>query len=369
VLKQAGVVDSGGKGLALVLEGMLRYLRGQPLDQPTERVIAPLSLESVGAAMDAVEPGQEWETVVDFRPHGPVDLPLMYGRLGQMGTSIQVGEGDGLYRVHIHLLKVRRYEPIDLAEDLGTVVNVHMENLLDQMGQKQVGAAGVLPLAQVQPGQIAVVAVSPGDGLSRVLASLGVAAIVTGGQTMNPSTEDLLNAVGEVPTDRILILPNNKNIILAAQQAAEMSVKQVAVIPTRTVPQGIAALLNFVPEGELEAVRAAMEKAMRSVETGEVTTATRSVEIDGVAVKDGQVIGLHNGSLKVAGDSVSGIVMRLLEVMGARDREVITLFYGEPVTEAQAGEMADAIRATLPDQSVEVHRGGQPHYHYILSAE
>jgi dihydroxyacetone kinase-like predicted kinase len=196
-----------------------------------------------------------------------------------------------------------------------------------------------------------------------------VAAIVTGGQTMNPSTEDLLNAVGEVPTDRILILPNNKNIILAAQQAAEMSVKQVAVIPTRTVPQGIAALLNFVPEGELEAVRAAMEKAMRSVETGEVTTATRSVEIDGVAVKDGQVIGLHNGSLKVAGDSVSGIVMRLLEVMGARDREVITLFYGEPVTEAQAGEMADAIRATLPDQSVEVHRGGQPHYHYILSAE
>ncbi|HLE26992.1 MAG TPA: DAK2 domain-containing protein [Anaerolineales bacterium] len=370
VLKQAGVVDAGGKGLAFLLEGMLRYLRGQPLDQPIEKAIPTLSLEAVGAAMTAVEPGQEWETVVDFRPNGVLNLQTFYTRLDQMGTSIQVGEGDGLYRVHVHLLKTKRYEPIELAEEYGTVVGVHMENLVDQMeGQESAPAAEAVALARVEPGQIGVIAVSPGIGLSRVLGSLGVASIVSGGQTMNPSTQDILDAIGGVSTNRLVVLPNNKNIILAAQQAAELSAKQVRVVPTRTVPQGIAAMLNYTPEGDLETVRAAMEKAAGDIETGEITTATRTVEIDGVAVQDGQIIGLHNGALKVAGDGLPETLMRLLEVMGAGERELITLYYGAEVTEQQAEAQAEAVRAAYPGQQVEIHRGGQPHYHYILSSE
>ncbi len=369
VLKQAGVVDSGGKGLALGLEGMLRYLRGERLDQPVETGPAPLSLSAVGAAMDAVEPGQEWETVVDFRPYAALDLRTFYARLEQMGTSIQVGEGDGVYRVHLHLLKRKRFEPIELAEELGTVTNVHMENLLDQMGEQPAAQAEPLPLAKVVPGQIGVIAVSPGEGLARVMASLGAAAIVRGGQTMNPSTQDFLQAIGDLPTERVILLPNNKNILLAANQAAAMSAKQVAVVPARTVPQGIAALLHHQPDGDFEAVRAEMEKACGEIETGEVTTATRTVEIDGVAVEAGQTIGLHNGSLKVAGDDLPDTLLRLLAAMRASERELITLYYGADVAAEQADRHLEALQAAYPAQGFEIHPGGQPHYHYILSAE
>jgi hypothetical protein len=370
VLKQAGVVDSGGFGLTLVLEGMLRYMRNLPLDRAEAQPHSPLNLAAVGAALDAVEPGQEWEVVVDFRPRAELNLQHLYTRLEQLGTSIQVGEGEGLYRVHVHLLKVKRHEPIELAEELGTVIKVHMENLLDQLeGVTAHAAEAPLSLTQVQPGQIGVVAVSPGKGLARVMASLGAAAIVSGGQTMNPSTNDLLEAIGNLPTDHIIILPNNKNVILAAQQAAELSVKNVAVVPSRTVPQGIAALLNYVPEGDLETVRGAMERALSNIETGEVTTATRTVEIDGVAVEAGQVIGLHNGSLKIAGQTVPEVVLRLLELMDAPQRELVTLYRGEETPPAAADQLVDQLATAYPNLTIEVHDGGQPYYHYILSAE
>jgi dihydroxyacetone kinase-like predicted kinase len=289
-----------------------------------------------------------------------------------MGTSIQVGEGEGLYRVHVHLLKIRRHEPIELAEELGTVVKVHMENLLDQLaGSEGQGGAGAeaLPLAAVQPGQIGVIAISPGHGLSRVMGSLGVAAIVSGGQTMNPSTQDILEAIGGLPTDRVIVLPNNKNIVAAAIQAAEMSVKQVRVVPTRTIPQGIAALLGLVPDGELDAVQAAMERAQAAVESGEVTTASRSVEVAGVAVQEGQFIGLHNTVLKTAGETLPGVVLDLLGHMNAGDHELATLFYGADVDPAAAEQIAAQVRETFPNQEVELHPGGQPYYHFILSVE
>lgn len=369
VLKQAGVVDSGGKGLAVVLEGMLRYLRNLPLDETVGAPIKALDLSAVGAMMDAVEPGQEWETVVDFRPTATIHLPTLYQRLEQMGASIQVGEGDGLYRVHIHLLRTRRYEPVELAEEFGVVTNVHMENLLDQLAA--LPKTEPLALTQVTPGQIAVLAVSPGTGLSKIMASLGAAAIITGGQTMNPSTQDMLDAIRAIPTDKFILLPNNKNIIMAARQAADVLAgqKQVVVMPSRTIPQGIAALFQHNANGDLEAVKAAMEHALGEIESGEVTTATRSVDLDGVSVKDGQIIGLHNGALKVAGDDVTETVMRLLETMQAGKRELITLYFGADVTLGQAETMANHIRTAYPNHSVELHSGGQPHYLYILSAE
>ncbi len=366
VLKQAGVVDSGGKGLTLLLEGMLRFLRGQALNEPIELVVKPLNLEAVGAALNAVEPGQEWEVIVDFKPKGAVHLPSLYQRLEAMGTAIQVGEGEGLYRVHIHLLKRRRNEPLELAEELGTITNVHMENLRAQV---EGIPAEPLPLAQVAPGQIGVVAVSPGDGLSRVLASLGAAAIVGGGQSQNPSTEEILTAIEGLPTDKVIVLPNNKNIIMAAQQAAGHTSKQVRVVPTRSVPQGIAALMQLAPAGALEEVEAAMLRNIGQVQTGEVTTATRTVELNGVQVAEGQVIGLHNGVLKVSGDGLNEVVFALLTAMEVEALEVVSLYYGADATEAEAEQLAALLRERYPNLAVEFHFGGQPHYYYLIAVE
>jgi DAK2 domain fusion protein YloV len=369
LLKQAGVVDSGGKGFALILEGMLRYLKGQQVDESPLELVAPLSLEAVGHAVNSIEPGQEWEVVVDFRPQVALDLPSLYARLEQMGASIQVGEGDGLYRVHIHLLKSRRMEPIELAEEWGTVVNVHMENLLDQVAALQ-GQEQSLDLPEVKPGQLAVVAVSPGAGLSRLMASLGAAAIVGGGQTKNPSTEEFLKAIDSLPTDKIIVLPNNKNILLAAQQAASLSSKDVRVLPSRTVPQGLAALLSLLAEGDPATVFAAMERAIAAVDTGEVTTASRTVEINDVAVHEGDIIGLRNGTLVVGGLAVPEVVLRLLEVMEAGRHDLITLYAGSELSAADQAATEAAVKAAYPEPiEVQTHAGGQPYYHYILSVE
>lgn len=198
---------------------------------------------------------------------------------------------------------------------------------------------------------------------------MGAAAIVNGGQTMNPSTQDILNAIGDLPTDRVIVLPNNKNIIPAAVQAAEMSVKQVRVVPTRTIPQGIAALLQLLPDGDLAAVHGAMERSLNSIQTGEVTTASRDVEVAGVAVKEGQFIGLHNTQLKVAAETVPEAVLALLAEMQPEDHEIATLYYGAEVTPEEAEQMAEQVRAAHAALEVQVHAGDQPHYHYIISLE
>jgi len=292
VLKQAGVVDSGGKGLFFILEGMLRHVYGESLETPT-MTVQPMSSMNLEGALEEVEEGQDYEIVVDFVPNGELDLGSFYGRLEEIGTSIQVGEGEGMYRMHIHVPTENRYVPIDYVMGIGTVTKVAIENLLAQMDDIQKSAQ--IKFAAVEPGAIAVVVVSPGQGLSKIFASLGVAAVVAGGQSMNPSTQDILSSFENLPTDKVIILPNNKNIILAANQAKEVTVKQVEVVPTRTVPQGLAAMLSLQPEGELASVAEKMIKAFSTVKTGEITIATRTVEIDGVSVKDGQVIALLDG--------------------------------------------------------------------------
>jgi dihydroxyacetone kinase-like predicted kinase len=186
---------------------------------------------------------------------------------------------------------------------------------------------------------------------------------------MNPSTADILKAFENLATDHIIILPNNKNIQLAAQQAAENSVKKVKVIPTRTVPQGIAALLAFNPDGEFEEVAASMAGRLGDVETGEVTTATRTVELDGVAVTDGQIIGLHNGKLVYGSDSPADVVLHLLEKMNAPSRELFTLYYGNDLPQEAADAVGAAVSEAYSNLTVEIHFGGQPHYHYIFSLE
>ena len=200
ILKQAGVVDSGGKGLFYILEGMLRHLNHQPLDISLSTV-QPISAMQLDKANEEVEPGQDYEVVVDFRPNEPLDLERFYSDLSEIGTSIQVGEGDGMYRMHIHVPNDKRYSPIHYIEGKGTITKIAMENLLAQMDEIE-KKGEQLTLAAVEPGQVAVVAVSPGPGISRIFASLGAAAIVEGGQTMNPSTEEILSAFENLPTDK-----------------------------------------------------------------------------------------------------------------------------------------------------------------------
>jgi dihydroxyacetone kinase-like predicted kinase len=219
-------------------------------------------------SLEVIEPGQDYEVVVDFRPNGQFNLESFYQTLDEIGTSIQVGEGDGIYRMHIHVPVEKRYAPIDYTMSLGTITKVSMENLVAQMEEVR-NKTSKLILASIEPGQIAAVAIAPGPGIARVFASLGVAAIVEGGQTMNPSTQEIIHAFENLPTDKIIILPNNKNIILTAKAAAELTIKKVAVIPSKSVPQGLAALLHLSPEGDFDTVAQEMTDALSEAETGD----------------------------------------------------------------------------------------------------
>jgi len=369
VLKQAGVVDSGGKGLYFILEGMMRHIYGESLDTPLASV-QPISALDFESAMQEVEEGQDFEVVVDFYPQSELNLPSFYGKLEEMGTSIQVGEGEGMYRMHIHVPLENRYLPIDYIMGLGTITKVAMENLVAQMDDIDQRTKGdYFELANVDPGQIAVVTVSPGPGLSRIFASLGVAAIVEGGQTMNPSTQEILAAFENLPTDKVIILPNNKNIIMAANQAKDVTVKNVEVVPSRNVPQGLSALLALNPDGDVEAIAEKMNKSLHLVKAGEITVATRSVEIDGVNVQEGQVIALLDGKLVCSAKSVEEGCMCLLEKAKAGEHELITLFFGEDLTATEANLISDKVRKAYPEQEIEVQDGGQPHYQFIISVE
>lgn len=369
VLKQAGVVDSGGKGLYYILEGMLRHIYGDPLDTPLASV-QPISALDFESAMQEVEEGQDFEVVVDFYPENELNLQSFYGKLEEMGTSIQVGEGEGMYRMHIHVPLENRYLPIDYIMELGTITKVAMENLVAQMDDIDARSKGdYFELTNVEPGQIAVVTVSPGPGLSRIFASLGVSAIVEGGQTMNPSTQEILAAFENLPTDKVIILPNNKNIILAANQAKDVTVKSVQVVPSRNIPQGLSALLAFNPDGDVEAIAEKMNKSLELVKTGEITIATRTVEIDGVKVEEGQVIALLDGKLVCASKSVEDGCMCLLEKANAKEHELITLFFGEDLTGTEANLISDKVREAYPEQEIEIQDGGQPHYQFIVSIE
>jgi DAK2 domain fusion protein YloV len=368
VLKEAGVVDSGGKGLFYILDGMLRYIDGLPLDVSVSAV-QPLSALKLGETMETVEPGQDYEVIVDFRPREPLVLERFYNDLEKMGTSIQVGEGDGIYRLHIHVPTENRYEPIEYSMSLGTITKVSIENLIDQMEVLEQNNKDKISFTPIEPGQIAVVAVAPGLGIARVFASLGVAAIVEGGQSMNPSTQEILQAFENLPTDKVIILPNNKNVILTAEATSHLTVKKLAVVPSRSVPQGLSAMLRLIPQGDFDTVVEDMKAAIDEVVTGEITTATRTVEIDGVEVVEGQIIALLNGKLVLATSNIQEACLGLLEKAEADNRELVTLFYGNDIQEPEVHAIVEAIRTNHPNLEVEVQEGRQPHYHFILSIE
>lgn len=382
VLRQAGVVDSGGQGLAIILEGMLRYLKGLPVEE-TDRLPQVVDL----AAVDVHAPGMAGTEEPEFDANYPYDVQfIIMGRdydldVETIRTTIE-GMGDcplvvgdaRAVKVHVHVADPG--VPISYGAQQGWLRDVVVENMAEQYEVFMAGRTAASPkpelpatLLEQEPQTIGVVAVVIGEGMEKVFRSLGATAIVRGGQTMNPSTADILEALRTLKTEKAIVLPNNKNIIMAAQQAAELCELEVAVVPTRSLPQGIAALLSLDQQATLDGNVAAMLRAAKEVLTGEVTHAVRDVELDGVSVHVGDAIGLLDGALVVAAPTFEEVVHRLLEKAPLDDRELVTLYYGADVTEETATALVDALADQYPELEFEVIWGGQAHYPYLLSIE
>jgi hypothetical protein len=372
VLADAGVVDAGGQGLVLILEGILRGLRGESIE-----VDVPAEIEEVRHAELA---DSEYNYDTQFVIQGDdLDLEAIRDEISTMGDSVLVVGDRKTLKVHVHTDYPG--QALDYGISQGRVTAVIIENMQEQYEAfKATSGADVstTPVSTPPPlvsrpaealGDTCVVAVVSGDGLQRVFESLGAGRVVSGGQTMNPSTQDLVHAIEEMPCDKVIVLPNNSNIILAAQQAKELSSKQVEVVPTRTVPQGIAALLAFSHQADLETNRELMLEASTQVETGEVTRAVRSAQVNGLSIVAGQFIGLLNDDLVTANEDLTAVVMDLLERIDAGEYEIITIYRGQDATPEDAEDLADRVREIYVDIEVEVLDGGQAHYYYILSAE
>jgi hypothetical protein len=368
VLAEAGVVDAGGQGLFIILEGMLRHMRGETI---VEDMMLTESVDLLSQGVAPGGPGLEYD--VQFLVVGEtLDVDAIRAHIAGLGDCPLVVGDPTTVKVHVHVSDPGI--PISYGASLGSLRDVVVEDMQAQyqdfLVDQQFAATQVTsPDSDREIGEIGVVAVVPGEGLARVFESLGVGAVVRGGQTMNPSTKDLLESIERLPTDQAIILPNNGNVIMAAEQSRELSDKRVAVVRSRFLPQGIAALLALNFQADLETNVEAMQRAMEDVETGEITFATRSATVNGVAVADGEIIGLHNGELKVSGETVEEVARDLLRVMNSRNSEIITLYYGEDISEEEAHELADLLQEDCPEQDIEVIAGGQPHYHYIISVE
>jgi hypothetical protein len=286
-----------------------------------------------------------------------------------MGDCPLVVGDQAMIKVHVHVPDPGI--PISYGASLGSLRDVIVEDMQAQY-QDFIVEPKASPAIKSQPAQaeeIGVVAVVMGDGLARVFQSLGASAIVRGGQTMNPSTQDLLDAIESLPSKQVIVLPNNSNVIMAAKQARDLSSKPVAVIPTKFVPEGVAAMLGLNPQADMETNVSAMKAAVDGVQTGEVTVATRSATIDGLKVADGEIIGLHDGTLKVTGSKIEDVVRELLKTMDTAQSEIITLYWGDAVSEDDAQKLAKLVQQDWPEQEIEAVAGDQPHYLYILSVE
>ena len=361
VLRDAGVVDAGGQGLFVILEGMAKYLRGEEMTGD----IALSEAVDLQATQDEAGYGYDVQYLLQGKE---LDVAQIRAGISAMGDCPLVVGDSTTIKVHVHVLNPG--DPLNYGAQHGALSRVIVENMQEQYQDFIMGrAAPVLPMENETELETASVVVSPGPGLDRLFESLGANVIVSGGQTMNPSIELLLQAVDDAPAPDVVILPNNSNIILAAQQAQALSSKRVRVIPTKTVPQGVSAMLAYNYNADLNANARAMERSIQEVQTAEVTTAVRDVRLDGLEVQAGQVIALIDGELKIAGEALDAVAEEILEHMNADEVEIFTFYYGETVTEENAQALVERLALRYPDVEIEVVEGGQPHYHYIISAE
>ena len=372
VLRQAGVVDAGGQGLVYVLEGMVRHLRGEQTQESGQPGAATAPAVTPTPNLAALEQ-DEWGYDIQYLVYNEsVDENAVRRRLVEMGgESVVVGRAGTVIKVHVHSADPGPF--LTYGASLGHLDDIVLENMTLQTLRRKGEWNEDAPAAKsgdYDGDCAAIVAVVSGEGLRKVFASLGVCALVAGGQTMNPSTEELLHAAERLPQDDVIILPNNKNVILAAKQAATLADKRLHVLETRSIPEGIAAMLGFSPAVGPEQNLKAMARSARHVRSGEVTTAVREAQFDGVQVHPGDIIGLIDDELVCRGQTPDEVVSQLLALMNAgSEAEIFTFYYGEMIAEAEAQGLHDQLEAVWPDHTIEFLPGGQPHYHYLIAVE
>lgn len=378
ILRQAGVVDAGGQGVVHVLEAMKRFSSGEAMPARSSETDGP-----IGTHMDFLDQVEElhgddaYGYCTNFMVFGTdIDVDRCREQIAAMGTSAVIVGDETVLKVHIHVLNPAKV--LDYAINLGELDQIKIDNMQTQTrdlaaerakGEQRAGRDGHAEPSSDLIGRQAVLAVAAGKGLGDALRSMGASRIIAGGQTMNPSIEELLAAVEDAPGQDIIMLPNNPNILLTANQIPELTSKLVGIVPTRSVPQAIAALGAYNAEAELDENVEAMTQALGSVRTVELTSAVRDAEIDGIRVKTGQVIGLLDGRLVAAGDDLVSVCTRTVEAVDVDDHELITLFYGAEIDPDAAEALAKTLRACHPAMTVEVHDGGQPHYDFVIAIE
>lgn len=364
LLRDAGVVDAGGEGLFVLLQGALAFVRGEALNVQTVHPAQAM-------AFDDVHSDDDFGYCTNFMIEGEaIPYEEVRATLADMGTSVVAVGDERLVKVHIHML--RPGDALNYAMQWGSLSAIEITNMDNQRRDLHAAdqAGGPLIDKGTEPvSDVGVVAVAPGEGFSRIFRSLNVGSVITGGQTMNPSIQDLVEAIESLPQQVVVVLPNNSNVILAAQQASQLTTKTIHVVPTKTVPQGMAAMFAFNYAHGIDENVTAMKRALDSVSTAEITTAVRDATINDIDVRIGQTIGLLDGTLVESGDDRDAVIRDTLARMELDDHEIVTIYYGEGASEEQAQQLADQITSTYPDIDVEVQSGGQPFYDYILSAE
>lgn len=375
VLKEVGVVDSGGQGLVFVYEGFLASLKGEALPERTisssmDDLVSAEHHKSVQGYMDTadIEFGFCTEFMVRFEEGKKAFIENDFRNdLSGFGDSLLVISDDEIAKIHIHSEtpgKVLTY-----GQQYGDLIKIKIENMRQQhtdiVGEGHSSNTG--KKAEVHP--YAVVTVAMGTGVAELLKSLGASAVIEGGQTMNPSTEDIVKAIESVGAERVLILPNNKNIVMAAEQAAEVLGIEAAVVPTKTIPQGMAAILAFNAQASVKENQKNMTDAFAHVKTGQVTFAVRDTSIDGVEIKKDDFMSLAEGKIILSQPSRVEAATKLVKELIDEDSEIVTVIYGEDVTEEEAGKFASFIEENFEDVEVELYNGKQPLYPYILSVE
>jgi DAK2 domain fusion protein YloV len=366
-LKQAGVVDAGGQGFCTVLEGVWRYVRGES-ETGTPLLTTPADRPAGDVKKGVVTVEEEFGYEVVFLLRGTkLDVEGIRQSIIDMGGVSTVVAGDEkMLKVHTHTEWPGKI--LDYGIGLGSLLDINIENLQEQ-SLAYAAESAAEHAQEVEQLPIATVAVVAGEGFTKVFKGLGVNAIVSGGQTMNPSTEELLAAVDAVPSQKVILLPNNSNVTLSARQVVNLTDKEIYIVPTDTMPQGIAALIGFNFSADFETNGKVMTDAAHSIQTAEITTAVRTVQLGSVRVREGDYIGIVNGHLAIAEQDMDHVIDETLKRMKIEQLEIITLYYGEGVTEQAAEELARRIKGLYSQLEIQVVNGGQAHYAYIISAE
>ncbi|WP_394923073.1 DAK2 domain-containing protein [uncultured Robinsoniella sp.] len=383
VLKEAGVVDSGGQGLVQVLKGAYDGFLGKEIDYTIEGASAQGSVTKISPQAEAdIKFGYCTEFIIMTKSELSDKQEMEFkGFLESIGDSIVVVADEDIVKVHVHTNDPGK--AISRALTYGELSRMKIDNMREEHQEKLIKDAQKLALQQqaedqvkaqavsdAPPKEAGFISVSIGEGIGEIFKGLGVDYLIEGGQTMNPSTEDMLNAIEKVNAETIYILPNNKNIILAANQAKLLTKdKKIIVIPTKTVPQGITAIINYIPEKTPEENEAAMVEEIQHVKTGQITYAVRDTHIDDKEIKEGNIMGIGDHSILAVGEKLDAVANETVEIMMDDESELISIYYGEEVTEEAANELGDKFRKKYPNCDVEVYSGGQPIYYYVISVE